>query len=203
MLEGHCMGFRLNLLWFAEFSIDSEMFWYDSPSILKGLCRDAPLTLERFGMDFDWFWNVFDRILHSFWKDLWWIPNYFLSWGFWSDSSLILQCFWSGSPLILNWLRMDPHWLWPDWGWIASWFCKANYMKHARRMLYKSIRIDPYWVLFEFQLEAEVNDIWMSTQRGLNDNSTMIQSTFASIRIQWTLHENAGGNAVLDESKWF
>ena len=56
MLEGHCMGFRLNLLWFAEFSIDSEMFWYDSPSILKGLCRDAPLTLERFGMDFDWFW---------------------------------------------------------------------------------------------------------------------------------------------------
>ena len=108
MLEGHCMGFRLNLLWFAEFSIDSEMFLYDSPSILKGLCRDAPLTLERFGMDFDWFWNVFDRILHSFWKDLWWIPNYFLSWGFWSDSSLILQCFWSGSPLILNWLRMDP-----------------------------------------------------------------------------------------------
>ena len=143
-------------------------FWL----VLKCVWSDSPMILKA---------SLMDSQLRSFVR------------FFWSDSSLILICFgrvlhwfWTG----FGWI---PHWLWTVWGWIASWFCKANYMKHTRRMLYKSIRIDPYWILFEFQLEAEINDIWMSTQRGLNDNSIMIQSTFASIRIQWTLHENAGG----------
>ena len=50
------------------------------------------------------------------------------------------------------------------WGWIPSWFCKANYMKHTRRMLNPSALI-----LLESSLNfnwKQNSTWWMSRQVG-------------------------------------
>ena len=95
MLEGHCMGFTLDLLWFVKFSVDFErgVLWCSigSGKVWIGFSIDSERIRDGFQSGF------FRKVL-------------------WSDSSMILKYFWSGSPLILNWLRMDsPLFLWGFW----------------------------------------------------------------------------------------